>query len=517
MALTAQQFQDWLRNPSAIRCILVEVTANINGTETQLYLSNRNYVTQPTDTPANTTYLPILKTSVKFTENLSLEGTGSLSYGDIAVDNSTKEYDSWLRAAWQGRAIKIFIGDPKFSRDNFTEIFTGLVANIGSSDPYTLNIQLRDFLDKLNTPITEAVVGNYFKGSLVTTLIYDNPNKEQVKPLVFGEVFNITPVLLDPTELEFMVHNGPIERIIDIRDNGVPLDITTGYTVDLTKGTFKLLNNPAGQITCSVQGSKNPDYKNTVAEIIKRIVKNYGNPSVNGVITDSNIDLVNFSAFETANQQKVGIYISGKDNMLSVCQELAGSVGAQLVATRLGKLKLLKVDVPQAGSTSITDQDIISGTFQVSQKPDVIGTYKLGYCKNYTLQPGLLTGIPQAHRDLVSGEWLSATFTNITASALYRLNVLPEQKNTLMLTDSKLLETDSDGQVLAEATRLVNLRSTQRYIYRFTATSMFLQVQIGDMITVTHSRFGLSAGVAAQVLSTEIDWDTGFINLEVLV
>ena len=510
MALNAQQFQTWLEDPSAIRCVLVEVIASINGTETQLYLSNRNYVTQSTDTPSNTTYWPILKTSVKFTENLSLEGNASLSYGDIAIDNSTKEYDYLLKAAWQGRTVKIYIGDPKFARTDFTEIFSGVVADIGSSDPYTLNIQLRDFLEKLNTPITEAIVGNYFEGNIVSLAIYDNPNKEQVKPLVFGEVFNITPVLLDPTKLEFMVHNGPIEQIIEVRDNGVPLALTTGYTVDLLKGTFKLVANSAGAITCSVQGSKSTTYKNTVAEIIKHIVKNYGNPIVNGAITDSNIDLVNFTAFETANPQPVGIYISSKDNMLDICQQLANSGGAQLVATRLGKLKLLKVDIPQTGTISITDQDIIAGTFQIAQKPEVIATYKLGYCKNWTTQTGLLTGIPEAHKDLMSGDWLTSTYTNSSASTLYKLNKLPEQKDTLMLTNTT-------GQVLAEATRLVNLRSTQRYVYRFTATSAYLQLQIGDMITVTHSRFGLSAGAPAQILSSEIDWDTGFINLEVLI
>lgn len=510
MALTNDQFQAWLEDPTAIRCMLVEVSANISGTETNIYLSNVQYVTGATDSPANTTYLPILKTSVKFTENLSLQGQGSLSYGDISVDNTNGVYDSWLKAAWQGRAISIYIGDPKFVRADFTKIFSGIVSDVNSSDRNTINLQLRDIMQRLNTPITDKVLGNYFQGSIVSTAIYDNPNKDQVKPLVFGEVFNITPLLIDPTTLEFMVNDGPIESIIEVRDNGVPLIITSGYNVDLTKGTFKLLNSPAGAITCSVQGDKNTIYNNTVSAVIKRIVKNFGNPSIAGAITDSDIDLTNFSTFETNHPQKIGIYISSKENIISVCQQLADSVGAQLVASRTGLLKLLKVTTPTSGTTTITDDYILQNSFAVANKPDIMTTSKLGFCKNWTIQDNLLTGIPSSNKDLLSGEWLSKTYTNTTAQTLFKSNALPEQKDTLMLTDALSHVTD-------EATRIVNLWSSQRYTYRFTVTSKFLQLQLGDMITVVHRRFGLSSGSAAQIVSSEIDWDTGFMTLEVLI
>jgi hypothetical protein len=509
MALTTLQFQQWLEDPAAVRCMLVETSANISGTETQIYLSNRNYVTSPTSIPANTAYLPVLKTSVKFTETLDLEGAGALSYGDISIDNSNGEYDTWLKAAWQGRAINIYIGDPKFVRDDFTLIFSGIVADVSSSDRDSVNLQLRDFLETLNSPITETLVGNYFQGSLVPLTTYDNPNREQVRPLIFGEVFNITPVLIDPTELEFMVHAGPIESIIEVRDNGVPL-LPTQYAANLAQGTFKLLQNPAGAITCSVQGDKNTTYNTTVAQIVKHIVKNYGTPTVSGSVTDANIDLDNFTSFNTAHPQAVGVYITGKDNLLSVCQELTASLGAQLVANRLGKLQLLKITVPTGGSTSITDQDILQDSLQVAQKPEIVTTYKLGYCKNWTTQPGLLTGIPAAHKDLLAGEWLSATYTNSAAATLYKQNKLPEQKDTLLLTDST-------GAVTAEATRLVALRSVPRYTYRLTCTPKFVGVALGEMVTITHSRFGLASGASAQVVSTEIDWDTGFITLEILV
>jgi hypothetical protein len=189
---------------------------------------------------------------------------------------------------------------------------------------------------------------------------------------------------------------------------------------------------------------------------------------------------------------------------------LVSSLGAQLVATRLGKLQLLKIDAPASGGALITDDDILYDSLAVSQKAPVISTFKLGYCKNWTPQPGLLTGIPSEHKDLLSGEWLTATHTNEAAKVLYKLNALPEQKDTLLLTESL-------GEVTAEAIRLVNLYSTQRYIYRFTCSAKFLSVPLGAMVMLKHNRFGLSTALPAQILSTEIDWDTGYTTFEVLV
>jgi hypothetical protein len=505
MALTPQQFQQWLEDPSAVRCILVEAAANIAGTETSIYLSNRNYVTKPTDTPPNTAYLPVLQTSVKFTESMSLDGSGSMGYGDISIGNFSGEYDNWLQGAWQSRPVKIFLGDPKFARADFTEIFSGIIADVSSSGKDSINLQLRDYLETLNQPITETLLGNYYKGNIVETSVYDNPNKEQTLPLVFGEVFNITPLLMDPTELEYMVHNGPIERLIEVRDNGVPLVPGSGYTQNLTKGTFNLLVSPAGAITCSVQGDKAAMYNTTVAAIIKHILKTYVTPVA---IADSNIDLVNFASFDATHPQSVGIFISGKENILSVCQQLAESLGAQLIADRYAKFKLLKIDTPVSGP-AVTDQDIIVDSVSVSQKPEIQATYRLGYCKNYTVQQGLLTGIPAEHKDLLSGEWLSASVTNETAQELYRLTNLPEQKNTLLLSNA-------NDEVSEEAARLVEIWSQQRYVYRLTCTPGKLTLGLGDMITLQHKRFGLNSGVPAQVISTEIDWDTGYTTLEVL-
>ena len=235
MALSNQEFIDWLDNPASIKCVLVITQANDGNGEVPIYLSNRNYISDnigSADIAPNIPFLPILSNSVEFTESLPLNGTASISYGDLAINNTNGEYDAWIDYVWLNRPIEIFIGDISSPVEDFTKIFSGLMADIAFSDRNTINLHVRDILQRLNTPITESVLGNY------GTQGASNVNREAIEPLVFGEVHNITPLLIDSATLEYMVHNGTIESLIEVRDNGVPVPFVQGAG---NAGTFTLL------------------------------------------------------------------------------------------------------------------------------------------------------------------------------------------------------------------------------------------------------------------------------------
>ena len=507
MALTTTAFQSWLESDTAVRCTLVELTATINNVNTVLYISNKTYNTSSTDTPANTSYLPILKNSLSYSESIPISGQANLSYGDISIDNTNGEYDSWMDYVWTNRPISIYIGDPSFVRDDFTKIYSGIISDISFSDRNTINISIRSLTQKLNTTLNMTKVGG------------TGPSKDLLKPLLFGEVHNITPVQVDATTLQYMVHNGAIERIIEVRDNGVPLSPTTGYTADLTTGTFKLLRTPVGVITCSVQGEQtttNPTtgalvsgtWAYTVAKIIHLIIVKYGNAN----IIPSEINLQAFSDFNTVNQQPVGIYITQEVNVINICQELAASVGAQFTSTREGLITLLRLTIPvtDAGSKSISDDDIIRGSLSISQKIPVQATIKLGYVKNWTIQTQLLTGIPEDHKIMYSKEYNYVSADDPTVRVTYQLPAEPDPVNTYLITDST-------GLVTAEATRRLNLWKTPRYVFKLDCVPKFLNVKLGDMVKLTHYRFGLSVTKSAQIISLQTDWYTGKVSMEVLV
>lgn len=490
--MTDNEFIVWLKSPSAIRCVLVEAAVQSGGAETVRYMSNINYITAPTDVPANVAYLPVIGGGATITERLSIDGAAALSYGDIEIDNTTGALDSWLKDIWVNRPITVFMGDVRWPRADFRQIFSGATAGIDSRERNTLNLALRDKLQRLNTPVTDV------------RLAGATQNKDRIRPLCFGECHNVEPLLVEAQFLRYQLHNGPIERIIEVRDNGVPVN----FLPELATGSFTLTAQPAGVITVSVQGDAiGGAYINTIGAIVQRILTGYGKAADR--FTAADLDTAAMTAFAAAHPQAVGLYLADRTNVLQACADLASSVGAQLVMGADGKLSLLKIALPAPGAnTAVTGEQMELQSLKMIQQIPVQAAVKIGYCKNWTVQTNLQTGIPEAHKNLFAMEWLTTSATSPTAADIYRLTSEPVQADTLLLTEVA-------GQ--DEAARRLALWSTQRAVAQYIGTPELLLTRLGSSHTIKHSRFGLAGGVSGQVLSITRDWLAGRVNLEVLL
>ncbi|MBA3756292.1 MAG: hypothetical protein H0X02_08745, partial [Nitrosomonas sp.] len=347
-----------------------------------------------------------------------------------------------------------------------------------------------DKLQRLNTPMTEARLG----GSTI--------NKNELLPLCFGECFNVTPLLSDPATLEFKVHSGAIESILEVRDNGVPV----AATKTVAQGKFTLAAQPFGQVTASVQGDKPSTWNTTVSKIVQRIVTAYGGTNK---LTSGDLDTVQLAAFDTANPQPAGVYMKDRDNTLSVCNSISSSVGAQLVMSRLGKLQLLKLELPAPGTPfDIGIDDILANSLSISRKLPVKAAFKVNYNRNWTLQPGLLTGIPESHKKIYATEYENETASDPTIKTAYKLDSEPVAVDTMLLT-----EADADD----EAARLLDLYKTPRFIITFTGTARLVELTLGQAVTLTYPRFGLGSGKDGQVIGLSIDWSNLRVKVEALV
>lgn len=483
--MTEIEFTDWLKKGGRYT-LLVEVDTTV-----PRYLSTVAYTTLPTDSPANRVYSPVVSGGVAFTETLPLDGSATLSVGDIELNNDDGLLDSWLDDVWVNKPIRIYIGDVSWVRADFRLIFTGIVDNINSRAANRLNISLRDKLQRLNTPVSETLLGG-------TT-----PNKDRLIPLCFGEVHNVEPLLVDPATLKYKVHGSAIERLIEVRDNGVPVSINES----LIDGTFTLVAQQAGTITCSVQGDKPTTYSNRIADTITRLVTGYG--KVSDRLTTADIDTAQFAAFNTAHPQPVGVYLNDRSNVIEVCQQLASSVGAQISMSREGLLRLLKITLPATGTPLVvTPSDYVAKSLEIKERVDVKAAIKVGYCKNHTTQTGLNTGLPASHKDLFMQEYLSVTAKNQSVADTYKLNTEPVQTDTLLLTES---------DATAEANRLLTLWQQPRTVYKFVGYSHLLTVPLGQALTLVSPRFGLSEGKTGIVVGIQSDWVSRRVTIEVLI
>jgi hypothetical protein len=221
------------------------------------------------------------------------------------------------------------------------------------------------------------------------------------------------------------------------------------------------------------------------------------------------IDGSNFDSFNTNNNtQEFGVYVNSGATVISVCQQIASSIGSEIAMSSTGKLQLLKFGEGYGTNTAIGVSDIIYNSLTVSNRIPLRAATKLGYAKNWTVQQGLLTNIPQAHKDNFATEWLTTTNTNSTVKTVHKLDAEPEQKDTYLISTS-----DAD----TEAARLTTYYSTQKTVFKFTATAKHLSLKLGQPVTLTHPRFGLTSGKSGQVISLSPDWLAGRVEVEVIV
>jgi hypothetical protein len=587
--------QSWLEDPSAMRIILVDATVYdiAAGQNVNLYLSTGGYTT----TDGLAAFLPIIAKRPTLTESLSKDGNSAgMTFGDIEIHNLNGELDKYLdstRYIWSNKSIKIYFGDPGWTSTlanlavEFLTIFNGIVDDIDSRSLRSLNLKLRDKLERLNAPISENKLGTY------GTWPGGQKNQDQMRPLIFGEVFNVTPLLINPVTQEYMVTTGSAsqltgltgegdvcERIIEIRDNGVPIYGTVGaasiikgasykiLTVGTTNwtavgaasntvgvsfratgnssgtgtativdtitstgslsstpvvdptntGTFKLAAPPAGVITATVQGVKKSTnlttgaaqttYVNTVANIIATIVTQFGKSSTR--LTASDVDWTNFNAFNTTNStQEVGLYLDNTENVLIACQQVASSIGSQIVMSRTGKLQIYQFGTTNPSSyTEVGTDDIIYNSFSITNRLNAQAGVKLAFAKNYTVQSDLLTAIPISNKQNLATEWMTITGVDGTVKTNYSLDADPLQREVLLI---------SDTDAVTEATRLLTYYKSVRTVYKFTGKSRLLSLTLGSTIRLTYPRFNLTAGSLGQVVSLTPDWLSGTVEVEVIV
>ena len=448
--------------------MLAEIKAYSGGSESTYYLGSKYFHTGSSDTPANTTYEGILKGSPFFSTTMS-EAFGGRSYvsvGELSVDNSDGDKDAWVTKAWDGRDATIKIGDPTWDIADFRTILSGVVDRLSIGDDYTLTLMLRDKQRTLDVPIQ-------------TTLITSGEETDQVVPLCYGEVFNVSPVLIDDTTHEYQVHEGQIEDIVAVYVDGLATTLT--ITKDLTNGKFTLSGDPAGTVTADVKGHKpSGSYKTKPGEIIRAIVDR--------VLADpGDLDTSAFTQFDTDFNYTIGIYINSRENLLDVLDSVLPA-GWYYGFDRDGKFTLAELQDPSGLTSTLTIDNLESHGDLGIQKADVPEwRVRVGYKRNWTtLNFGADSTVAESARPWFSAEW------NKVAKA----EDATVKTTHLLAQDPDVLPSSITGSANAttEATRLLTLFKTQRYTYRVGAYVAPLQVTVGSCVTLQDDRFSLSAG-----------------------
>jgi hypothetical protein len=478
--MTDQQYLDWLSSNDACPCLLVEANVLTEEGEITRFLSNMGYTTSATDNPPHKNYDSVVVGGCEVDSTLGINGRSSLTVGDVVLSNVNGEIDGWLNDVWRGRPIKMFVGDMRWPRADFRQVFDGIIKDISPQNIGLLNLEIRDKMQRLNTAVSELKFGG------------NGTNADRLIPVLFGEGHNATPMLVDPATLRYRIHKAAMERLIEVRDNGVVVQSTPF----LSTSEFQLLVSPVngGQITVSAQGDSTGGYVNDISSIVQRLATQ---SPVDPFVT-ADLDTANLAAFAAAHPQPVGYYMTDRENVIDVSQKLAASVGAQPAISDLGKLQLLKVQLPAPGPvTTVEEYSMVGKSLTLLERIPVRAAVKLGYCPNWTVQNNLQTGLPDEHKDLYAQEWLTYTAVDQTVADKYKLTDEPVQENTYLL---------AKADAIAEANRRRDLWKVPRGIYQYEGFAELMLQQLGGAQLIKHRRYGMSTGKQAQIVGISKNW-----------
>ena len=519
--------------------IVLELTAAIDaaGTLRTFYVSESAFTTGPADTPAHTSFLPALldpgslgvsayANSSTTTANVGGDQTGGgttgggtqLQAGEITLTNTDGQFDSWLGYSFDGRPVVIRdgdVGDPYPS--GFTQVFVGTIDSI-DADWTTLILKLRDKQYLFGLPVlTNTYLGNNALPLGVEGVATDLMG--QVKPQVFGAVFNISPKLVNTSVLTYQVRDGAVAAIPAVYDRGVALtpgaDFATaallqastpaagGYNTCLAQGYFQLHAQASGTVTADVtQGATAAN--RTAAQVLAALGALAG-------LSPAEISTADVAALDALNSAVVGIQIDGTTTFQSAMDQISLSVGAWYGFDPAGVLRMGVLTNPSGTpKLSLHDFDFSETIERRAARDSNIPAWKvtMNYAKIWTTQTDLAGSVPAARVSYLALANRTAIQTDPTIKTQFKLA-------TEMLIDGLLVDPTA---ATAEALRQLNLQKARRDIFDVTISIDLLPAQplvFLDVIQLTVSRFGLDAGKLFRLIGVTYQLATRQVMLTV--
>jgi hypothetical protein len=499
------------------RIYLVEVLAAHTATNTPVWLrwSTAGYNSLPTDNPANTHFAPRVKQPALIRRDMFSNGAAfgptRIGYGEVVLANTDGGLDNLVTDYSLGkRHLRVRIGEQGAALSSFTYLFFGVAQSVEVTTS-TVTIRVSDNLVDLDKPLQQNLyLGNNSPPNGAEGTEFDL--KSQRKPLIYGMVQNIHPVLVNTSKLTFQVHDGAVTLIQDVRDMGVSLTSATPDAANLAAleaatvpsgqylrcpslGLFRLGSNHVGEVTCDVivEDINDPDTLRP-PYLMEQVAQRMGLA----------FDTTDLAAMQAVTQSLAGVYVQdstkigvGTENSgttaLQVMDQLAQAAGLWYGFDQAGTLRMGRLEAPSGTPvaeltvSNIINLEKVNGTDELGGVP----VYQVAtkYKKYYTVQndSDLAGSVSMFWRSQYAMEHRTATVTDTAVQTLYR--------------DSKELQRElavyEQSVAITEATRLLNLLKVPRQTFtvtvRLTDTDL-LYLDLGKIVNLNFPRFGLTGG-----------------------
>lgn len=177
------------------------------------------------------------------TEEISFQpqgGNSGVSISTIPIDNTDGGLDDWARYIFAGQSWVVKRGYSSQSWDEFETLFVGEGKGRPEFSGQTIYVTLRSPFGYMKEPVAQAVFdSDTANQSLINT----------TAPLVFGEVFQVKPKLVDPNILAYFSADN-LAQTYSVAEGG---NTETPQWVELPQGA-QLLASPSLVITSDIAG-----------------------------------------------------------------------------------------------------------------------------------------------------------------------------------------------------------------------------------------------------------------------
>ncbi len=467
-------------------------------------------------------------------------GASRASYGEMRLANDDGGLDTLRsRYAFAGWPAKLLIGDLSQAYSTLEVLISGKPQQAFFSYR-DLSITLRDRLQDFTQPIQTH---KYLGDNILPLGVEGGIDlKDKPKPLLFGRVQNITPILVNSAKLIYQVTDGAMATVSAVYDKGSQLTRSVDYPTladmigiapfpgeyrcQLSGGYFRLGALPAGTLTCDAAETTglndDLDFNNSTAKVVSRIVKRPEDIGEGG-LSDADINWNDVDLLHQVNPAATGIWFADQTTFGSVFDALMASIGAWYGFDRFGIFRMQRQEIPIGGgvctfrrfgpdvSAGIGDFDIIDIRFLPTNDPDRgVPTWQVtyNYSLNYTVQSADdVAGIVGQDRKTFLGlQYRTATSTNTAIKTPYPMAMT--KTVTSLLLDPVAAQQEAD--------RLLAIYSVQRDFIEIDTpmnSELVATVDIGVQVFVALPRFNYDAGKPMRITGIQYNPNSGTMTL----
>lgn len=455
------------------------------------------------------------------------QGLVETGYGLVRLSNPDGGLDGLIDYGFDGRELRILIGAETDAYSSFVTVLTGTMEQPTFTDT-EVSIRIRDRLFELDKPVQATRYAGTNSGATGQEGLADDL-KGRVKPRTYGRVLNITPPLVNSTQLIYQVNDGAVQDVPAVYEGGLAIgtrgadytslsDMTTNapaagaYRVWPAGGMFRLGSSPTLPITADVDEGAAASNR-TAAQILKRIVEGPGG------IASGDVSAADVSALDTANSAPLGIHIAADTSVREVLSAIATSVGAWCGFDRLGDFRMQRLTAP-SGTPVATFRVLGRGAVATATTGDIVSLQRiptdddgrgvpayrvnLRHRRNWTRQDSgqLATSVAQARRAFLAEEWRTAVSTDTAVQTKHLRS--PE------LTFDSLIVAESDA--LTEAARrqvLYGVRRDRLRLRTILTPALAAVIDLGAVVSVEWPRYGYTSGRSMTVLGIDTGVEPG--------